>query len=660
MRNRFFWTALVVSLLAACQFDSESGEGVRCGADDSCPAGLGCYRGYCIAMAPCTDEGTARECFGEAASLVGVGACRAGEQVCEEGFLGPCLGQILPRTEICNLADDDCDGVVDEIAGMSCQTGRSGLCGQGELACRDGSAVCMALNMPSLETCNAEDDDCDGDVDESTAVVCYEAETGCEQQADGSYACKGLCAPGQQICTQGQNGDCEGAVVPAAQDGCTESGTAADDDCDGLIDEDCACALGAEQPCYGGPVGTDQTLPCKAGLQTCVMTEEGPRFGDCVGQQPPVPETCVNDGSDDNCDGTPDNVPMRNTSCIDDSKQGACQIGALRCASDVLTCVTPTPVVETCDGVDDDCDGPIDEDFMFATDPLHCGGCGMSCGEGLNCCGGCSDIDTDELNCGACGERCGEGLECCSRACVDIDKDPLNCGACGNACGEGQTCCDGACIDTRSDSLNCGVCGKACADGTMCCGGTCAAATAPACTGCAEDCSLSGKLCCNGSCVDPARDESHCGGCGSPCGDGQVCCDGCVSSNTMHCGQSCGACEPGQLCCEGGCVPSNGANCTACGNACASGSSCCPDGCKDLQNDSASCGTCGKSCANGEACSAGHCCPIGRAWCAQVNDCVDLQENNSHCGACGNACVGSGLGICACNEGDCTGLCLGG
>jgi hypothetical protein len=40
---------------------------------------------------------------------------------------------------------------------------------------------------------------------------------------------------------------------------------------------------------------------------------------------------------------------------------------------------------ETCNGVDDDCDGGIDEDWDLATDSAHCGSCDTACATGAAC-----------------------------------------------------------------------------------------------------------------------------------------------------------------------------------------------------------------------------------------------------------------------------------
>jgi len=73
-----------------------------------------------------------------------------------------------------------------------------------------------------------------------------------------------------------------------------------DNDLDGVVDEGCACQVGATQGCYPGPgpvVGR-----CQQGTQTC----EGPRtvgsWGACQGAVTPAAEVC-GDGVDQDCDG---------------------------------------------------------------------------------------------------------------------------------------------------------------------------------------------------------------------------------------------------------------------------------------------------------------------------------------------------------------------
>ena len=70
------------------------------------------------------DEQLTRICYTGPEATVGVGVCQPGEQVCNMGdwygtlqsgqyVSGACGGEILPTDEICDGADNDCDGVVD-------------------------------------------------------------------------------------------------------------------------------------------------------------------------------------------------------------------------------------------------------------------------------------------------------------------------------------------------------------------------------------------------------------------------------------------------------------------------------------------------------------------------------------------------------------------
>jgi len=65
------------------------------------------------------DEGVANStaivCYDGPSGTMAVGECRAGVRYCQEGgFDGPCDGEVLPVTEVCDNKDNDCDGEVDE------------------------------------------------------------------------------------------------------------------------------------------------------------------------------------------------------------------------------------------------------------------------------------------------------------------------------------------------------------------------------------------------------------------------------------------------------------------------------------------------------------------------------------------------------------------
>lgn len=55
-------------------------------------------------------------CYFGAPGTLGVGTCAAGSKKCDKSGLywGPCIGQVLPKPEICaNGSDEDCDGIAD-------------------------------------------------------------------------------------------------------------------------------------------------------------------------------------------------------------------------------------------------------------------------------------------------------------------------------------------------------------------------------------------------------------------------------------------------------------------------------------------------------------------------------------------------------------------
>jgi hypothetical protein len=409
-------------------------------------------------------------------------------------------------------------------AGATGGTGGGGKGGDGGNGGIAGSGC-----VPAPEVCNGADDDCDDAVDEDTDAACFPAGTnGCVVGAGGSIECKGACVPGMQRCEGGVLSECTGFVGPV-QEVCGAA-EAADEDCDGTVDNGCACDAGETQACYSGRRGSAGNGPCRAGTQSCV----GGSFGACVGEVTPADETCANPGVDDNCDRVRDNVPMRNGICFDFSKVGNCLTGVFMCQGSSLVCVTPSPVDEACNGFDDDCDGPVDEDFAFSRDEDNCGGCGTRCAAGDQCCGGtCRAVGSDEAHCGECNNTCG-GLTCCGGDCVATDSD-ANCGGCNIACGANEDCCNSVC--TRIDTADhCGSCGMSCSENQECCAGECSNVDSNGqCGGCNINC-MPGQNCCDGMCVMMGNTNEHCGACGIVCPESCPCSMGeCRDSSGLAC-----------------------------------------------------------------------------------------------------------------------------
>ena len=119
------------------------------------------------------DESLIKKCtYTGKAGTEGVGLCKAGESSCSSGSWAGCTGQIVPSAEACDNKDNDCDGYTDEALSKKCPyTGKAGtegvgVCKAGKSPCSFGKwGGCTGQVVPSAETCDTKDNDCDGSTD---------------------------------------------------------------------------------------------------------------------------------------------------------------------------------------------------------------------------------------------------------------------------------------------------------------------------------------------------------------------------------------------------------------------------------------------------------------------------------------------------------------
>ncbi|MBM4392924.1 MAG: hypothetical protein FJ090_17500 [Deltaproteobacteria bacterium] len=226
--------------------------------------------------------------------------------------------------------------------------------------CDDGDA---SLSPAAPETCDRRDNDCDGEVDEGVLLT-FHADTdadGFGDPAASSVACDA--SPGWVEDAT----DCDDTldtVFPGAPETCNE----VDDDCDGDIDEDAALVVYADADGDGYGVGEARsTCAIEAGY-----SETGNDCDDSdPGSFPGGEEQC--DERDNDCDGLVDEdvttlyyIDVDGDGYGGDATETACTTpfgyADVDGDCDDLDETIAPGAAEYCDGIDQDCDGTIDED----------------------------------------------------------------------------------------------------------------------------------------------------------------------------------------------------------------------------------------------------------------------------------------------------------
>ena len=229
------------------------------------------------------DDDVKQKCYSGASGTQNVGSCVEGTQTCTSGKWGACSGEIVPKAEVCDNKDNDCNGKIDDNITVSCYTGSlttkdKGECKSGKKTCSAGKfGSCVGEVKPKTETCNNKDDDCDGAIDDSVRRSCYTGASGTKDV--------GTCKGGTQSCTKGVWGTCTGQVTPSLLDTCNGK----DDDCDGSIDEAAFCPVG--QKCTSGTCSTCSQPSAR--YDKCPSCNCGYKCSSSCVQKDPITKKCL-------------------------------------------------------------------------------------------------------------------------------------------------------------------------------------------------------------------------------------------------------------------------------------------------------------------------------------------------------------------------------
>ena len=555
-------------------------------------------------------------------------------------------------------------GTGSDTAGLDLNLGSDG---EAETVTSDGSGAETVADAPEPSDLLIGTDTSAGDLPSVDAGICTGA-AGCTCKANGECD-SGFCIDTQkgQVCAQTCSTDCaEGFACKAVASGndlvniCVPKLPNLCEPC--KTDNDCK-ALGATALCVaysdeaGQAIGSfcggacSDTDPCPTGYGCADVPTSG---GNTVKQCKKTDLACT-------CSSHAVQLKLA-TSCSASNAVGTCK-GTRSCGEGGLSaCDAISAAAETCDAVDNDCNGKTDDATCDDKNPCTSDSCNSTTKECLHeaLAGPCDD-----------GNLCTTGDTCATGACTSQPKK----------CDDDNPCTDDTCDPAKGCGYEnaTGPCstGNACESGGKCLDGQCSGAKPKGCddaNGCTIDFCDAKIGECQHKSVDAACDDSN------PCTSNDLCVEGLCLGKPKNCDDK-NSCTDDTCDQNTGCKQTTNADACDDGNACSQGDTCDAGSCKGQSvscddknactNDSCDaktgCQHAGLStpcnddnaCTQGDACTDGLC--AGKAVvCDDNNPCTDDACNL----ASGCTSTANGLGCDdnnACTQGDVcqSGVCKG-
>jgi hypothetical protein len=355
------------------------------GADDDCDASID-------EDLPIIDSWTDADADGYGDPLLSTAGCSVPEGSVEDGTdCNDAFAAINPgAAEECNGIDENCDGTVDDglpiidswtdadgdgygdsaLSTANCSVPAGSVEVDGD--CDDADP---AINPGATEMCDLVDNNCDGNIDESTAADAstWYADADGDTFGDAAAAMASCSMPAGYVADDTDCDDTDGAVNPAG----TESCNGVDDDCNGFTDEPGAVGettwyADTDRDGYGD--AADSQDACD---QPAIFVADNTDCDDTNADvNPGAAEICDTADVDENCNGLSEEAGAIGERAFygdadgdrygdPDSSVTACSAPAGYLANstdcdDSDADVNPG-ATEVCNGIDDDCDGDADE-----------------------------------------------------------------------------------------------------------------------------------------------------------------------------------------------------------------------------------------------------------------------------------------------------------